>query len=281
MVAMAVSMLKNIAAKLIRRRPFVQAGFLFVWLLPLGTRLHNICGPVFHCYSCPLATFACPIGVLAGFSALHVFPFFAVGMLLVVAGIFGAFICGWVCPFGFLQDLLAKIPTPRFRLPAWTTHLRYVVLVALVLVVPYLFGETHPLYICRLCPAGALEGAVPDMAKAALAGHAVSLPSLAKTSVTLLVLAAMFFTWRPWCTTLCPLGAIYGLANRFSAVFLRFNPSACNSCSACHKLCRFGVKPDRRANDPRCVRCLECTACPQSALSVTTVLDTSTNTDNQ
>ena len=70
------------AAKLARWRGWVQAGFLLAWLDPLMLRLHTVCGPVFHCYSCPLATFACPIGVLANFSALHLIPFAALGMLL-------------------------------------------------------------------------------------------------------------------------------------------------------------------------------------------------------
>ena len=64
---------------------WVQAGFLLAWLDPLLLRMHNVCGPVFHCYSCPLATFACPIGMLANFSALHVIPFAALGTLVASA----------------------------------------------------------------------------------------------------------------------------------------------------------------------------------------------------
>ena len=126
---------KNMAKKMresrrnsARWRWLVQTGFLMAWLDPLVMRMHNVCGPVFHCYSCPLAMFACPIGVLANFSALHVFPFAAVGMLVVLGAAFGSFVCGWACPFGFLQDLIAKVPTPKFTLPLWMGHLRYVVL---------------------------------------------------------------------------------------------------------------------------------------------------------
>ena len=63
---------------------WVQAGFLLAWLDPFLLRLHGICSPVFHCHSCPWATFACPIGILAQYGALHVFPFLAVGTLLIV-----------------------------------------------------------------------------------------------------------------------------------------------------------------------------------------------------
>ncbi len=69
----------TVASKLARWRSWVQAGFLLAWLDPLMLRMHTVCSPVFHCYSCPLATFACPIGVLANFSAIHLIPFAALG----------------------------------------------------------------------------------------------------------------------------------------------------------------------------------------------------------
>ena len=253
--------LKGIGARLIRWRAGVQAAFLFVWLDPLMLRLHTVCGPVFHCYSCPLATFACPIGVLANFSALHVFPFIAVGTLVAVGALVGSLVCGWACPFGFLQDLAAKAPTPKLQLPRWVGYGRYAVLAALVIAVPFLLGEGHPLFICRVCPAGALEGAGPNVVGTALKGQAVVLPGAAKVAITAVFLAVIFLTWRPWCRALCPLGGIYGLFNGVSAFFLRFRADRCTDCGLCRKPCRYGVTPGERANDPRCIRCLECTKC--------------------
>src|SRR5208337_1784397 len=119
MVSMAKNKSGSMASRLARWRWWVQAGFLLAWLDPLMMRLHTVCGPVFHCYSCPLATFACPIGVLANFSALHLIPFAALGTLLVIGALVGSLVCGWACPFGFLQDLAARVPTPKFTLPAW------------------------------------------------------------------------------------------------------------------------------------------------------------------
>ena len=168
--------------------------------------------------------------------------------------------------------MIAKIPTPRFSLPAWTGHFRYVVLLVSVLAIPFLFGEGHLLFICRLCPAGALEGGLPNVAAMAVAGQQVVWPNALKIAILVLPLTAMFFTWRPWCTLFCPLGAIYGLFNRVSAVFLRFHPERCNECGLCRQQCHYGVRPDRRANDPRCIRCLECTRC--GAISVASVFGT-------
>lgn len=266
MVAMTKSRPRPLP-RLVRWRAWVQAAFLLVWLDPLMLRLHTVCAPVFHCYSCPLATFACPIGVLANFSSLHVVPFIAIGTLVVVGGLVGTLLCGWACPFGFLQDLAARVPAPKFHLPRWTGYTRYVVLGGLVLVIPFLFGEGHPLFICRVCPAGALEAALPAVVGNALRGEAIVWPSIAKIAVTVLVVTAMFFTWRPWCRLFCPLGAVYGLFNRASAFFLRVRPDRCTPCGLCREPCRYGVAPGERANDPRCIRCLECTRCGAFAFS--------------
>ena len=84
---MAKNKSKTPAAKIARWRMWVQAGFLLAWLDPLLIRMHTFCGPVFHCYSCPLATFACPIGVLANFSALHHVPFAPLGTLMILGGV--------------------------------------------------------------------------------------------------------------------------------------------------------------------------------------------------
>jgi polyferredoxin len=246
-------------AKFARWRWLVQTGFLVAWLDPLAMRMHNVCGPVFHCYSCPLAMFACPIGVLANFSALHVFPFAAVGMLVVLGAAFGSFICGWACPFGFLQDLIAKVPTPKFTLPLWMGGLRYVVLLALVLVIPYLWGEKHPLFFCSVCPAGAIEGSLTRLI----------LPSATKIAITLLIVLAMFFTWRPWCMLFCPLGAIYSLFNYVSVLFLRFHRDLCIDCADCRSLCVDGGPAERRVDGLHCVRCADCTRC--RAVTVETV----------
>jgi polyferredoxin len=261
----------TLTSKLVPWRMWVQSLFLLVWLDPLGLRLHGMCSPVFHCYACPLAAFACPIGVIAQFGALHIFPFIAVGLLVAVGALFGSLVCGWACPFGFLQDLAARVPTPKFDPPGWTSHLRYVVLAVTVLAVPVLFGEGHWLFVCRICPAGALEGAVPDIVRRASAGQEFVWPNAIKLTILVLFLAAVFFVKRPWCRILCPLGAIFSLFNRVSAFFLRFDPSKCDDCKRCHKLCDLGIQPEVNPNDLRCIRCLECTGCSPEALTFVSV----------
>lgn len=270
MVSMANQQSGSSKRRLARWRPWVQATLLVAWLDPLALRLHSICGPVFHCYSCPLATFACPIGVLANFSALHLIPYIAIGTLLVFGAVFGSFICGWACPFGLVQDLAARVPTPKVHLPAFLGWFRFAVLLGLVLAVPYLFGEDHPLFVCRVCPAGALEGAVPFVASQAIASKEIIWPSTAKIAVLAVFLVAIFFTYRPWCSIFCPLGAIFSLCNRFSFFFVRFQPNRCTGCDLCRDLCHQRGPRQQRAGDLRCIRCLDCMRC--RALSAGTFL---------
>jgi ferredoxin-type protein NapH len=256
-----------LSARLARWRAWVQGTFLLIWLDPLALRMHTVCSPVLHCYSCPLALFACPIGVLANFSALHLLPFVALGTLAAIGALFGSFVCGWACPFGFLQDLIGKVPTRKFQLPAWMGYSRYAVLLFLVLLIPYFFGDEHPLFFCRVCPAGALEAALPHAASTALAGSGIAWPSATKMIVLGVFLVAMIFTWRPWCTLFCPLGAIYSLCNRVSFLYLRFHPERCNDCDLCRRLCRYHSRSERRSDDADCIRCLDCTRCTAVTVS--------------
>ncbi len=270
---MAKSSSGTFLSRLVRRRFWVQAGFLLVWLDPLMLRLHTVCGPVFHCYSCPLAAFACPIGVMANFSAIHVIPFLAIGTLMVVGAGVGSLLCGWVCPFGWLQDLLGRVPLPKVQAPRWSGYFRYVVLGVLVVGIPYLYGESNPLFFCSVCPAGALEGWLPNATRTAMAGGGFTWANPVKVTILVLVLLAMLVKWRPWCRILCPLGGIFGLFNRGSLLMLRYNRHVCTNCGACESLCKYGVVPSQGVNSSQCLRCLECTTC--KAISVGSVLGSS------
>jgi len=257
--------LSDFASKLVPWRIWVQSAFLLVWLDPLGLRLHSMCSPVFHCYACPLSTFACPIGVIAQFSALQVFPFVAIGLLIAIAALFGSLICGWACPFGLLQDLVAKIPTPKFDLPKWAAYFRYVVLIGAVLAVPYFFGEEHPLFVCRICPAGALEAAVPNMTSQAIAGQEVAWPNALKLAVLGLFLIAMFFVKRPWCRILCPFGFIACVLGRVSFFKIDQNEN-CNECGICESVCPT-QEAYEKSSKGECYLCNRCIgACPSNAL---------------
>lgn len=259
-----------LGSRLNRLRPWAQLGFLAVWLAPVGRWLHGVPGCVFHCYSCPWSSFACPIGVMANYAALFPatleVPYLLLGTLLVAGALSGSLACGWACPFGFLQDLLAKVPTPKLEPPAWLGYGRYAVLVGLVLALPLYLGwegvpyEDQEVSICRLCPAGALEAGVPYSVQSLASGKGW-LMSTHKTVILAAFWGAALLIRRPWCRVLCPLGGLLALFNRFSLFHLRFQKTECVECNLCRTRCPFGVKLDRAVNVTGCVRCLECTAC--------------------
>lgn len=254
----------------IKFRPWVQSAFLAVWLAPLSGALHGLPSCVFHCYSCPLSSLACPIGLLANYAAIlpavPTFPFLLIGVLVLVGGLAGSLVCGWACPFGFLQDLLGRISGTKLVLPSWVSWGRYVTLVGLVLVLPWMLGRQGILFddqaisFCRLCPAGALEAGLPHSLTSLLAGQGW-LMSWYKTLILAVFLVAAIYLHRPWCRMLCPLGGLLALFNRTSLFHLRFNAKECVECNLCRSRCPVGVKLDLSANSTSCVRCLECVAC--------------------
>jgi ferredoxin-type protein NapH len=256
--------------KLMKIRPWIQGAFLGVWLAPVGQWLHRIPGCVFHCYSCPLSSLACPVGVAANYAAIlpvcQEVPYLLIGMLLVVGAVSGSLVCGWACPFGFLQDLLAKAVPWKLRLPGWFGYFRYVVLGGLVILLPMLLGaegvpfDEQSLSICRLCPAGALEAGLPYSIKGLLAGQGWMMSWL-KSSILLAFLGAALFIQRPWCRVFCPLGGFLALFNRFSLFHLRFKAPECVECNLCRTRCSMGVKLDQKVNVTGCIRCLECATC--------------------
>lgn len=256
--------------RLSRVRPWVQAGFLGVWLAPVGRWLHGIPGCVFHCHSCALSAFACPVGVAANYAALLpvVFevPFLLIGALVAVGAVSGSLACGWACPFGFLQDLLGRITRTKFDLPGWVGHMRYATLVGFVLVLPLYLGfkgvpyDEQVISICRLCPAGALEAGVPYSIRSVLDGNGWVMSGF-KSAILISFFGAALFIHRPWCRLFCPLGGFLALFNRISLFHLQFAPQTCTECSLCRSRCAMGVKVEQQVNVTGCIRCLECTTC--------------------
>ena len=72
----------------------------------------KICVPGLNCYSCPGALGSCPIGSLQAVltNRNYQFSFYVIGFLILVGVCLGRFVCGWLCPFGLVQDIVYQIP---------------------------------------------------------------------------------------------------------------------------------------------------------------------------
>ncbi len=237
-----------------------------------------VCVPVLNCYSCPGALGACPIGslqaVLGGSSRR--FPFYVLGLLMLFGVVLGRLICGLLCPFGLVQDLLCKIPAPKLRVPKKIDKplrwLKYAVLLVLVVLLPA-FAVTDtgvaPPYFCKyLCPAGTLEGGVPLLlANPSLRSLMGALFSW-KALVLVVILAACVFIPRAFCRYLCPLGAFYSLFNRFSFYQMKLDKSKCTGCKKCEHACPMAVEVTKGCGGLECIRCGKCRdACPAGAIT--------------
>ena len=95
-----------------------------------------LCVPGLNCYSCPGALGACPIGALQAALGQRRFPAYVLGTLVLFGVLLGRLVCGFLCPFGLLQDLLDRVPLPKLKVPKRLDkplrYLKYAVLVLLV-----------------------------------------------------------------------------------------------------------------------------------------------------
>lgn len=241
-------------------------------------KLKNLCVPGMNCYSCPGALGSCPIGSLQAVigSYKFKFAFYIAGFLMFVGAIIGRFVCGWLCPFGLIQDLLHKIPFPKkiktFRGDKLLRKLKYVILLVFVILMPLflvdLLGQGAP-YFCKLiCPVGTLEGGIPlVILNKALRGTIGWLYTW-KVAILAVTVFLSIVIYRPFCKYICPLGAIYSVFNPISVFRYRVEKDKCINCSACAKCCNMGCKPTENANSLECIRCGKCkTVCPTGAIS--------------
>jgi len=235
--------------------------FLNVHLL----QLRSVCFPVLNCHSCPLAVFACPIGVLVNFASLRVFPFTTVGILGLVGILGGRLVCGWVCPFGLLQDGLHKIPTKKTSLSPKLAYTKYVLLIGLVFLVPF-FWPRLPLTFCHLCPAGTLESAIPWAIMGVSSPWRFSF--LLRVAILLALVILAIAVSRSFCRFVCPLGAILSLFNGFSLFRMRSTKHDCTDCDVCARECPVEIHPVHQINSAECVRCLDCTSTGHLALGI-------------
>ncbi len=236
------------------------------------------CVPGLNCYSCPGAVGSCPIGALQSVlgGVKYNFSYYIVGTLLFFGVIFGRLICGFLCPFGFVQDLLYKIKTPKFELPEKVDKvlrwLKYVVLIIFVLILPIVltnaFGMGFP-YFCKLiCPAGTLGGGIPLILTNSSLRNSLGFLFGWKMLILVIIIVASIFTYRPFCKYLCPLGAIYSLFNRFSFYQMNVDKLKCTGCKKCEKKCKMNVKVVENINSLECIRCGECKkTCPTGAIN--------------
>ncbi len=235
------------------------------------------CVPGLNCYSCPGAAGSCPIGSFQAVAGSQKFSFslYVTGIAMMFGVLGGRFICGFLCPFGWFQELLHKIPTRKFstkRLKA-LTYIKYFILVVAVCLLPALLVNNAGIgapYFCKyICPQGVIEGAIPLSIVNEGIRHTLGPLFMWKSTILAAVIILSVLFYRPFCKWICPLGAFYALFNKFSFLQYNVDEEKCISCGKCARTCKMDVDITKNVSHLECIRCGECkAACPTEAINV-------------
>ncbi len=272
------------------RRPWYQAGLgvlMNAWIPGWITgrifqgQVKGVCVPVLNCYSCPSAMAACPIGSMQTFfgslrfnlaAAEKKFGLYVIGLIGAVGAVIGRMPCGWACPFGFIQELMHRIPSPKIRLPRFLSYFRYAFLAVLVVALPLLildqFGVGQTWFCKWVCPAGTLEAGIPLILLNKGLRGLIGFMYYWKVGLLVAFLGLMTVSTRPFCRAVCPLGAILGLFNKGSFLQMAVDDEKCTRCGRCARDCPVEIDVSKSANSPDCIRCLKClSSCQYGAVS--------------
>ena len=235
----------------------------------------TVCVPGLNCYSCPAASAACPIGALQAVvgSSKFRFSYYITGFLILLGVLLGRFVCAFLCPFGWFQELLHKIPAKKLSTKKLRPlrYLKYAVLLLAVFLLPAVLvseaGIGEPFFCKYLCPQGVLEGAIPlSLANSGIRSALGGLFTW-KLGILLAVIVLSVVFYRPFCKWLCPLGAFYALFNKISLFRMKVDRDKCVSCGKCAKACKMDVDVTKTPDHTECIRCGMCIrACPVGAV---------------
>ena len=238
-----------------------------------------LCVPGMNCYSCPGALGSCPIGSLQTTlsSREYKISLYVVGLLVIFGTVLGRLVCGFLCPFGLIQDLLFNIPfvkkirsIPGEKALRW---LRFLFLAIFVILLPLfvidITGLGEPWFCKWICPLGTLEGGIPlVLLNSAMRGAAGFLFRWKLVILSITILSSIII-YRPFCRYICPLGAVYGVFNKVSFYRYKIDASKCTKCGACRQICKLDIPLYEKPNSMDCIRCGDCKAnCPQGAIII-------------
>jgi NosR/NirI family transcriptional regulator, nitrous oxide reductase regulator len=172
-----------------------------------------------------------------------------VSVVLIGRGVF----CGWLCPFGALQELLAQA-SRALRVPQWSPRPalerrlwlgKYVAAVAVLALV-----------LTQVDPSGAtLE--IEPFKTAITSKFTRAWPYVAYAAA---LLAIGMFSERAYCRFLCPLGGVLAILDRLHLVnLLKRRPECGSPCHLCEHSCPVrAIEPTGKIATAECFQCLDC-----------------------
>jgi NapH/MauN family ferredoxin-type protein len=188
----------------------------------------------------------------------------AVGIILTVIILKRGF-CGYICPFGTIQELIGKITAKKISMPLkmdkYARYIKYVILAVILFGSAYfgalVFREYDPFIAFFHFGKGIFWG---ELETTAITGVVI-------LAITLLL---SIFIERAWCRYFCPLGAIMAVFSKIGLTKIKRDNNKCTNCKICDKTCPVNVKVSTvdTVKDSECINCNICLAkCPEKALS--------------
>ncbi|MDT7891425.1 MAG: 4Fe-4S binding protein [Thermoproteota archaeon] len=277
-------------------RLIVQISFLVVANLALSIAFPL---PIIG-LSYPWTSFPSALDMLQIMIILLVPPLLPLASIVFFNVILGRIFCGWLCPFGFVQDLAAYLFNAKRFISSRIDHnlkfFKYIVLIIVLLTCLAfanltitntldLFAQNYGRGIAimpftAIAPDATLFGTIPLLFSLGILPNADKLLSSLNTAlfiryfilVIVLVLAARIS--RFWCRYVCPMGSLNAIFSSKSILGIYRSVGKCDECGLCNKICPVQIDVINakigRIDSKECIMCFECVAaCHTDAISIT------------
>jgi len=187
---------------------------------------------------------------------------------VIISALFGRVYCAVVCPIGIIQDLLYRLRISGKKKKRYKQKyvperkwVRYGILTLFVAGV--VLGGTS--IACLIEPYSDF-----GLIMSSFAGRSLTITLMASI-IFVVILVFVFFTGRGWCTTVCPVGTLLGIASRHAFFTPVIDDDKCEGCGLCGKACRAQCidTVNHKIDSSRCVMCLDCLDnCNSKAISI-------------